>query len=469
MTSHRLVCIKCNNTHTMEDPITYCTKCGGILEYNIELHKIKKISLKGPITFWRYKSLLPPVSKTVTLGEGGTPLQKAERLANNLGISNLFLKNETQNPTNSYKDRSASLIISDVTSRGYDNLVCATNGNHGASLAAYAAKENISCNLIVPKAIDIGKLAQMMIYNARIEEAGIDIEEAIERSRKIESEMGWYQATTELNPLSIEGSKTISFEIIEQFGVPDWIILAMGSGSTLHALWKGFKEMVKMNIIDEKPRVVGVQAVGCAPITEAYKKGIEKPLKIEKGDTEASAIRVTNPIYGELALDALKQSNGSAVTVEDQMMMDAGKIMARLEGIFAEPASAAPIASLRLLIDDGTIRKKDSVVCLVTSSGLKTDDILNTLNKHRKAPKIGIKLSTKEIILKQISMKKTYGYAIWKTLGSDLTLGAVYQHLNDLENRGLISPQTIGNRKLFMITERGKRVLTALNELQVLL
>jgi threonine synthase len=453
----------------MEDLTLYCKKCGGILEYNLEIQKIKKISLKGQITFWRYKPFLPKVSKIVTLGEGGTPLQKAERLAKNLGINNLYLKNETQNPTNSFKDRSASLIISDATSRGYDNLVCATNGNHGASLAAYAAKENISCNLIVPKAIDIGKLAQMMIYNARIEEAENDIEEAIERSRNIAAETGWYQATTELNPLSIEGSKTISFELIEQFGVPDWIILAMGSGSTLHAIWKGFKEMEKMSLIDKKPRLIGVQAVGCAPITEAYIKGLEKPLRIKNGDTEASAIKVQNPIYGELALDALKQSNGNAITVEDHMMVDAGKLMARFEGIFAEPASAAPIASLRNLIDDGIIRKKESIVCLITSSGLKTDDILNTLNKHRKAPKIGTKLSTKETILKKISMKKTYGYEIWKTLGGDVTLGAVYQHLNDLENRGLISPQTLGKRKLFMITERGKRVLAALNELQVLL
>jgi threonine synthase len=469
MKTNQLKCLNCNFEQRIDKQEYFCTKCGGILDYITLTEHLKKIKLKGPITFWRYKPLLPPVSKTVTLGEGGTPLQKAERLSNEIGIKKIFLKNETQNPTNSYKDRSAALIISDAASRGYDNIISASTGNHGASLAAYAAKENINCNIIIPKTTDIGKLAQMMIYNAKIEEAGKSIEEAIKRSKKLEEEMGWYQATTELNPLSSEGLKTISYEIVEQNGVPDWLIVAMGSGVTSHALWKGFQEMQKMGMIDDLPKIIGVQAEGCAPIAQAYNLRKDYPIKIKKGFTEASAINNIEPIYGHLALNALKQSKGVAVTVTDQMMLNAGKEIARLEGIFAEPASSAPIASLRILIEEKYIEKDETIVCLITSSGLKTDDILKTLNKHKKSPKIGSKLTTKESILRLISQRRTYGYDIWKRLGSSMTLGAVYQHLNDLEKRGLISPEVIGKRKMFKITERGKRVLNALDELQLLL
>jgi threonine synthase len=412
--------------------------------------------------------VLPKVTRTVSLGEGGTPLQKAQRLAESLGVENLYLKDETRNPTSSFKDRSAALIVSDAVSRGYDNLICATNGNHGASVSAYAARVDIQCNLIVPKAVDLGKLAQMMMYDAKIVEAGDSIEEAIARAQKLEEDMGWYQATTELNPLSIEGIKTISYELVEQRGVPDWVIVAMGSGATLHSIWKGFTEMEEMGLIHDKPRIIGVQATGCSPITTAYDKGLDEPEHV-KGETVASAIRVSDPIYGELALRALKESGGLAVSVSDDDMVAAGKDMAKYEGIFAEPASSAPVACLKQDAVKSLIKQGDTVVCLVTSSGLKTDDILSNLTKHRKAPRLGSRLATKERILKIISQQPTHGYAIWKSLGSEMTLGAVYQHLADLENRGLISSSSEGKRKLLEVTERGRKVVQALDELQVLL
>lgn len=466
MTSpHQLACIKCKTPHTQDTPANRCKRCGGILEYSLTLSQIK---LNGPISFWRYRPVLPPVTQIVSLGEGGTPLQRAQRLAESLKIKNLFLKDETRNPTSSFKDRSASLMISDATSRGYDTIVCATNGNHGASIAAYSARVDLNCNLIVPKAVDMGKLAQMMVYDAKIVQGEGSIEEAIRRAEKLEQEMGWYQATTELNPLSIEGLKTISYELVEQNDVPDWIIVAMGSGTTLHALWKGFLEMEKLGMITRIPRLIGVQAEGLAPITQAFIKGEALPVSI-KGETEATAIRVAEPIYGELALQALKDSRGLAVSVSDDAMLQAGKELARYEGVFPEPASAAPIASLKTKQVREMISPDDNVVCLVTSSGLKTDDILSSLTKHKKTPRIGSRLATKERILRSINQKPTYGYAIWKSLGGEMTLGAVYQHLTDLEKRGLISSKTEGKRKLLEITERGKRVLKALDDLQVLL
>lgn len=465
-TSHVLKCTNCEEVIQLEAPRTECSKCGGLLEYRLLANKI---NFTGPLTFWRYRPVLPKVSQIVTLGEGGTPLQKADRLSENLHYTNIYLKDETRNPTNSFKDRSAALIVTDAKNRGYDSIICASNGNHGASISAYAAKEDIQCNLVIPSGVDMGKLAQMLTYDAKIVQTGNSIEEAIVRAIELEKEMDWYQATTELNPLSIEGLKTISYELVEQSGVPDYVILAMGSGATLHALWKGFKEMKQLGMIETTPKMVGVQAEGCAPISKAYLENSETPIKIKNGETEASAIRVAEPLYGKLALNALKESKGFAVSVSDDDMIEAGMVIARTEGIFSEPASSAPVASLQSDIVHKRVDKDSEIVCLVTSSGLKTDDILKNLTKRKKSPRLGSHLTTKERILKIINQESTYGYAIWKTLGEEMTLGAVYQHLTDLETKGLIKSTQKGKRKELEITERGKRALDALDDLQALL
>jgi threonine synthase len=277
---------------------------------------------------------MPLVSRTVSLGEGGTPLWNAEKLSETLSLQNLILKNETRNPTNSFKDRSAALMISDAITKGYDTIACATNGNHGASLSAYSAKEDISCHLLVTSDLDIGKLAQMIAYDANIEESGNTIDLAIQRAKEMSSEMGWYQATTELNPLSIEALKTISFEIAEQGEVPDWMVVAMGSGVTIHAIWKGFHELSEMGIIEKKPRLIGVQSEGCSPIVEAFKRDEKKPIVLDKFETVATAIKVSNPLFGIAALNALKESKGVSVRISDEEMLQYGKEIARAEGIF---------------------------------------------------------------------------------------------------------------------------------------
>jgi threonine synthase len=464
--SHVLECIDCGFNSISQNPTIECNKCEGIQEYRL---KLNNVNFNGPITFWRYRPVLPKVTYLVSLGEGGTPIQKADRLSETMKFKNIFLKDETRNPTNSFKDRSAALIVSDAKSRGFDNLVCASNGNHGASISAYAAKEDIQCNLVIPSGVDMGKLAQMLMYDAKIVQTGNSIEEAIEHARLLEKEMGWYQATTELNPLSIEGIKTISYELVEQEVIPDYIITAMGSGATLYSIWKGFKEMEQLGIIDQKPKMIGVQAEGCSPISRAYNEGIEEPLKIKKGETEASAIRVSEPIFGKLALQSLKESGGFAISVSDFEMLESGKELARNEGIFAEPASSASVASLHKEIVQEKINQLSKIVCLITSSGLKTDDILRNITKRKKSPRLGRRLATKERILRIINQRTTYGYAIWKSLGAEMTIGAVYQHLTDLEKKGLIKSNMKGKRKELKITERGKRALHALNDLQVLL
>jgi threonine synthase len=421
------------------------------------------------MSFWRYESLLPPVQHIISLGEGGTPLREAERLAESIGLKELYLKDETRNPTNSFRDRAAALLTSNAVDLRYDTVVCATNGNLGASLAAYSAKAGLICHVIVPKLVDVGKLAQMLIYDAVIEEFGEIVDESIHKAEALEKETGWYQATAELNPLVIEAQKTIAYEVYEQLGVPDWFVISMGSGGTIHSVWKGFKELKQLGMAEFLPKIIGVQLEGCAPIVETFSGKSSKQMKNSKPSTHALAVLVANPLQSEFAIKAIKESRGLALTVSDPESFNAELQMAKLEGMFAEPASSATIAALKKLVDEGEIGRNERVVCLITGSGLKATDVLQTLTKKHKTAVLGLGLSTKEKMLQILSRKDTYGYDLWKKLGKTMTRAAVYQHLNELLGRGLIVAYEKEGRKYLKITRRGERALLAIQELKVLL
>ena len=198
-----LRCIKCSSVFE-PFPLNYkCPNCGGMLEYEIDYESLRKQSFRGKFSFWRYGRFMPETRNKATLGEGGAPLHRAERLAERLGVKEIFLKDETRNPTNSFRDRSAALLVSNALDMEFQSVVCATNGNLGASLAAYCAKYGLICHIIVPKLVDMGKLAQMLIYDAVIEEYGETVDDSILKAEKLARETGWYQATPELNPLVI--------------------------------------------------------------------------------------------------------------------------------------------------------------------------------------------------------------------------------------------------------------------------
>lgn len=446
-----------------------CPYCGGLLEYVLEPENLKKVRFTGAFSFWRYRSLLPKVRQALTLGEGGTPLHAAERLSKQIGVSSMYLKDETRNPTNSFRDRCAALMVSNAFDLGSEAIICATNGNLGASLAAYSAKFGIPCHIIVPKNVDVGKLAQMLIYDAVIEEHGEIVDEALVKAEETAGETGWYQASAELNPLAVEALKTIAYEVYEQLGVPEWFIIPMGSGGTVYAVWKGFMELQMAGLTRRTPRIVGVQAEGCSPIVNAYLQNILDFSLKAKPHTHALAIMVKNPSHGKAALKAIKDSEGLAVSVSDEEIFQAEQEIARFEGIFAEPASATTIAALKRLVNQKVIEEGDKIVCLITGSGLKATDILQSLTKKRKTAALGLDLSTKEKILRILSEGDTYGYEIWKKLGRTMTRGAIYQHLNELSSRGLVSGYELDGKRFFKITQRGRRVLSAVDELKVLL
>ncbi len=463
-----LKCVKCGSKFPPYPPKSNCEQCGGALEYETSLPENRNIRFSGKLRFWRYRALLPVLQNVMSLGEGGTPLHKAERLAKNVGLKGLYLKDETRNPTNSFRDRAAALLTSNATDLKYDTLICATNGNLGASLAAYSAKAELICHVIVPKLVDIGKLAQMLVYDAVIEEFGETVDASIRRAETLVEETGWYQATPELNPLVIEAQKTISYEVYEQFGVPDWFIVSMGSGGTIYSIWKGFKEIEQLGMTKSSPKMIGVQPEGCAPIVKTFQDR-PGPKKISKPSTRALAVLVTNPLQGELAMRAIKESEGLTLTVSDSQILKAELQVAKLEGMFAEPASSATIAALRKLVKEGKIDKNDSVVCLITGSGLKATDVLQALTKKQKTAVLGLEISTKEKILRILSKKDTYGYDLWKKIGKTMTRAAIYQHLNELSEKGLITGYTKNGRKFFKITERGRKVLRAIDDLKLLL
>jgi threonine synthase len=463
-----LKCVQCGSKFPFYPPKSKCEKCGGTLEYETDLSKSRTIKFSGQLRFWRYGPLLPPVQHVTSLGEGGTPLHKAERLAKNFGLKELYLKDETRNPTNSYRDRAAALLTSNAIDLQYDTLICASNGNLGASLAAYSARAGLICHVIVPKIVDVGKLAQMLAYDAVIEEHGEIIDDSIRKAEALAKEAGWYQATAELNPLVIEAQKTISYEVSEQFGVPEWFIVSMGSGGTIYSLWKGFIELKQLRITNSLPKIVGVQPEGCASIVKTLKENRHKMAKTLKPSTHALALLTAEPLQGELAIKAIKESNGLALTVSDSEIFAAELQIAKLEGIFAEPASSATIAALKKLVEEGKIGNSSSVACLITGSGLKATDVLQALTKKQKTAVLGLEISTKEKILQILGKKDTYGYDLWKKLGKTMTRAAIYQHLNELSEKGLIVSYEKGRKKFFNITQRGKKVLRAIDDLKLL-
>ncbi len=448
-----------------------CQKCNSLLEFQLSSDKEEMVHLNDPFTFWRYHSLFPKINEKNRLNwnEGGTPFLRAEKLATTLGIDNLFLKDETKNPTQSYSDRATSLILSYGLQMHYQFVICASNGNSGASIAAYSARSPITSKIIVPKKVAVGKLAQMYIFSDQIIEKGELLDNAITYSEELSVKEGLFQATPEINPLSIEAQATIAYEIIEKTqkeNRPDWIIVPMGSGGLLWSIWKGYRTFYNLKLIGELPKIIGIQATGCAPIVRAYEDKKEI-IPSTNPNTNALEILVSNPYWGNFALSAIQESNGLALSVTDGEILEAEKILARSEGIFAESASSASVAGLKKLIDERVIEKSDNIVCLITGSGLKEPYIIKALSER---PKImGQKVSTKLEILRILEINESYGYRIWQDLGSIKSIQSIYQHLSELESKELILSKQIKNKKYFVISKKGRKVLSALETLVDLL
>ncbi len=317
-----------------------------------------------------YKKYLPVTKKTpiVTLNEGNTPLIQLENLPKALKIDlDIFIKYEGLNPTGSFKDRGMTLAISKAKEKGCRAVICASTGNTSASAAAYAARAQMDCIVILPQGkIALGKLAQAMMHGAKVIEIEGNFDQALNIVREI-GEKYPVDIVNSINPFRIEGQKTGAFEICTQLGfAPDYHAVPVGNAGNITAYWQGYKEWKKAGFIKKLPKMIGFQAAGSAPIVDGH--------PIEKPETIATAIRIGNPASWRGAENARDESNGLIDKVTDDEITEAQKMLARYEGIFCEPASAASVAGVIKKYKAGYFKKKATVVCVLTGHGLKDPD-----------------------------------------------------------------------------------------------
>lgn len=342
---------------------------------------------KRGLSVWRYRELLPIDNDRfiTTLAEGGTGLHHCQRLGRELGLKRLYVKNEGENPTGSFKDRGMTVALSKARELGKSKVVCASTGNTAASLAAYSARAGLQCIVIVPEGkVAAGKMLQVMIHGAKIFQISGDFDEAMRAVVELTERRKRFYLMNSLNPFRLEGQKTLAYEVCEQLDghSPDVLVLPVGNGGNISAIWKGFGEFRTLGITKVKPRMIGIQAEKAAPIAKAVKQKQNWIRPVPNPRTIASAIRIGSPVNWTKVLRAINESRGTAETVSDKEILEAQRELASKEGIFVEPASAASIAGLRQSLEAGRIDRSDLVVCVTTGHGLKDPSIAEHLPHH---------------------------------------------------------------------------------------
>jgi threonine synthase len=377
-------CINCGSKYPTDEILYFCRKCGDILEikldYDLTKDMLKKSGWKKtPLSVWRYRDLMPITDPTriVTLGEGGTGLHRCKRLGEALGLKEFYVKNEGENPTGSFKDRGMTVGVTKAFELGVKSVICASTGNTSASLAAYAAKAGLASTVLIPAGkVAYGKLAQAIIYGAKVIQVRGNFDQALDIVFKLSEKHRNIYLLNSINPFRIEGQKSLAYEICEQLDnrSPDRVVVPVGNAGNISAIWKGFTEFHNLGFVKTLPKMTGIQAEGAAPIAEAIKTGSKEIKPVAKPETIATAIRIGAPVSWKKAVNAIRDSGGTAETVTDDEILDAQKILSRLEGLFVEPASASSIAGLKKLVESGTIDKDECVVCVTTGHGLKDPD-----------------------------------------------------------------------------------------------
>lgn len=372
-----LECVSCGATFPGGDDLLHCPKCGDGLQLTLALRGSSYPAVapywrsRAP-GVWRYREMLPvPSEDPVTLGEGGTALLPLASVGPR--TQEAYLKNEGQNPTGSFKDRGMTVGVTRAIALGRRRVICASTGNTAASLAAYAARARLECVVLVPAGgVAQGKLAQAYFEGARV----VAIRGTFDDAMRLVSDAGQKldaYVLNSINPYRIEGQKTAAYEVFEQLGgrVPDWLVCPVGNGGNLAAYWKGFLELRAIGATDRVPRLAGVQAEGAAPIADAILEGRKEIVPVPRPETVASAIRIGNPANWRKTVRAVRESKGLALKLPDAAIVEVQKDLARTEGIFLEPASAASLAGARRLAQEGTFGTQATVVCVGTGHGLK--------------------------------------------------------------------------------------------------
>ena len=377
-------CIKCGKTYPATPDLTTCT-CGGVLEivYDYDFIKTrltrKTLAERTERTMWRYRELLPieETTEPTPLRVGWSPLYDEPRLAAQLGLKQLWVKDDGLNPTGALKDRASAMAVAKAREAGAGVIACSSTGNAASSLAGNAAAAGLATYIFVPSRAPKGKVAQLMTFGATVISVQGSYEETFELSRQAINRWGWYNRNAAINPYLSEGKKTVAYEILEQLGwqAPDYIAISVGDGCTIAGLWKGLKDLYAVGLIDRLPRLISAQAEGCCPINRAVVRGGSwEPME---ENTFADSIAVGVPRNGDKALMAIRESRGLAVNVSDREIMEAQQLLGRSCGVFGEPAGVTATAGVKKLCEQGILGREETVVSVVTGNGLK--DVANAI------------------------------------------------------------------------------------------
>ena len=327
-------------------------------------------------------------SNIVSIGAGMTPLIKAENLGKELGLDNLYIKNDSVNPTYSFKDRPAGVAVSKAKEFGLAAVGCASTGNLSSATAAHAAKGGLECHVFVTNNVEMAKIAQALSYGANYIAVDGTYDDANRIAAQIGDSRGIGIVNINMRSHYVEGSKTLAFEVAEQLGwqVPDQLIVPVGSGAMLNAICKGFEEMQQTSLVGDvsEMRVAAAQPRGCAPIVDAFKRRNKEVVPVEHPDTVAKSLAIGDPGDGRYVLRRLDQYAGHAEESNNEEILEAITLLARTEGIFTEPAGGVSISVLQKMAREGKIDRKETVVCYVTGNGLKaTEPLMGVLQKPR--------------------------------------------------------------------------------------
>ncbi len=375
-------CITCNTTQTTDYAGFVCPSCGGNLDINYDYDTIVPEFGNGD-GMLRYAALLPleNPAASLPLKIGGTPLYKAGRLGDLIGLRNLYLKDDTGNPSASIKDRASAIALQRALDTGADTVAVASTGNAGSSTACLAAAMGLRAIVFVPESAPVPKLTQCLAYGATVFAVRGNYDDAYDLCLRASREFGWFNRSTGFNPFTREGKKTCSYEIWEQLGrVPDRIVVPTGDGNILSGIWKGWRDLYAVGLIDRLPKIDCAQAEASAAISQAVEKarrGGSEPdwhtFEIESvtASTIADSISVDRPRDGLAAVKAIIESGGEAITVTDDEILTCIREMAGTSGVFAEPAAAAPWAAAKRMASERRIAADEFIVCLVTGNGLK--------------------------------------------------------------------------------------------------
>jgi len=368
----------------MGRPAYACSSCGNLLEVRMDVaeatERLSNVDLRSrPISVWRYRELLPVGERAqiFSMNEGGTPLFRCRRLGEEIGLKNLHIKFDGMNPTGSFKDRGMTVGISKAKELGMKTVTCASTGNTSASLAAYAGLAGLRCVVLIPEGkVALGKLAQAMMHGAMVASVRGNFDQALDVVMASSQRLGLYVLNS-VNPFRVEGQKTAAYEVCDQLDgrSPELLYIPVGNGGNSAAYWKGFAEYEAVGAVPGHPVVRGIQAEGAAPIARMFSANSDEFVPVPAPETVATAIRIGSPANWKKTVRAIKESGGCATTVSDHEILDAQKLMAKLEGIFAEPAGAAALAGLIKDVRDGATDRSAHVVCVSTGHGLKDPDI----------------------------------------------------------------------------------------------